>query len=193
MTIAQGKYALANTLGTLGYLSIILQWTWCLITLGNPILTAKNPLFIPQAPIPDAQPAIDFGIFAPFIPFIALIIVAVLLFLTVFTLVRIPKTVGEKGAQATHVIAERIVKQTAKHRPLPAKKRKRLAAWIVWLLKALAVYIPLALVFITPGVEELTTQLITAIGFMGAAFSTGYFLLQLLLSLTLKLDPKKIW
>lgn len=187
------RYAVVNTLGTLGYLSIIIQWTWCVITLGQPLLSSDRPLFLPQAPVPPVSHIIDFGIFTPFVSVIALFIVLLIIFLTVITLIRLPRTVGKTGSDVTHVVASQIIKRTHHRHPLPIKKRKRLSFWIIWVLKFIAVYIPFALVFITPSIDGLTTQLITTVGFACAVLSTFYFVLQLSLTHILRLDKKKIW
>jgi hypothetical protein len=187
------KYLITNSFGTLGYLSIIIQWTWGLITFGQPLLSADQPLLLPQAPIPQASHATDFGIFSPFVTLLALFITILVVVLTVVNLLRLPKAVGRAGAKTTHVVATQIVKKVQRHHPVPAKKSIKLAFWVVWLLKFIAVFIPLTLVFITPSIDGLSTQLITAIGVICAAFSVFYFACQFLLSLVLKLDNKKVW
>ncbi|MBC7764173.1 hypothetical protein H7Y29_00495 [Microbacteriaceae bacterium] len=193
MTSTSWRYAVVNTLGTLGYLSIIVQWTWCVITLGQPLLSADKHLYLPQAPVPPVSHVIDFGILAPFVPVLALLVTVIIIVLTVVTLVRLPKAVGKTGSNMTHAAASQIIKKTHRHHSLPIKKRNKLSFWIIWLLKSIAVYVPFALVFITPAVDGLTTRLVTTVSFACAVLSTFYFVLQLSLSFILKLDKKKIW
>jgi hypothetical protein len=189
------RYLIVNSLGTLGYLSIVIQWTWCLITLGHPLLSADIFATPPPSPSPSSihSPMIDPGLFAPFVPLFAVLVTILVITLTVITLIRLPRTVGKKGAELTHVIATQIVKKAEHRHRMTPKKRVQVSVWITWILKIVAIYVPFALVFATPAVEDLSSQLITLIGFTCAAFSTLYFTLQLLLSFILKLDTKKVW
>jgi hypothetical protein len=187
------RYAITNTFGTLGYISLIIQWAWCLITFGHPLFSLNTAFFLPQAPIPKTTQVIDFGIFTPFISLFALFITILIIILTIITLFFLPRKIGKTGSTVTHVVASQIIKKTHHHQPLPAEKRIRLSFWIIIILKVVAIYAPFALVFITPPVEGLTPRLVTTVGFICAVFSIFYFSLQLLLSFVLRLDKKKIW
>ena len=193
MTSTPWRYIIVNSFGALGYISVIIQWTWSFITLGQPLITADRPLFLPQAPIPPVSHAIDFGVFTPFVSLIALFVTVLIIIFTIITIFRLPKTIGEKGSDITHVVATKIVKTTHRRHPLPVKKTIRLSFWIVCLLKVAAICTPFLLIFITPAIQGLTTQLIFAVGVICALFSLFYFVLQLVLALILRLDKKKVW
>ncbi len=193
MTHASWRSVVVNSLGSLGYMSIIIQWTWCFITLGYPLFSTDHAFLLPQAPIPETRTPVDFGEFTPFIGLVTIFIAILVTIISVVILVRLPKVIGEKGALATHVVARQVVKQTHRQRPIAKKERDRLSYSITWALKGIAIAIPVALVFLTPAIEGLTTQLITTIGIISGAFSLFYFSAQLLFAFMLKVNKNKVW
>ncbi len=193
MTHAPWRSIVVNSFGSLGYMSIIIQWTWCFITLGYPLFSSDHAFLLPQAPIPETRTPVDFGEFTPFIGLLAIFIAVLVTILSVVIVIRLPKTIGEKGAMATHVVARQVVKQTHRQRPIAKQERDRLSYSIVWALKGFAIAIPVALLFSTPAIEGLTTQLITTLGIVCGAFSLFYFSTQLLLAVMLKVNKNKVW
>lgn len=193
MTSSQWRKATINTLGTLGYISGILQWTWTLIILGYPLLTADHVIFFPKpthvVPITSGESVA----FSPVLLVAAIASTLLVLAFTVVTLIKLPKSIGISGAKTTHTVAKAIIPAVTHHKKLPKKQYVALSYRIIITLKYLLTILPLVLLVFAPTIAELSQKIILTVGAGAAIFTLFYFTAQALLVEMLRIDKKSVW
>lgn len=194
MASQKNRRIVVNTLGTLGYFSVILQVAWTIIILGYPLITANsNPLFpAPSSRTAPQLPEIS-GIFSPIITVITIIFVALILLTTIVVIVRLPKTIGQSGARTTHSVAKVILPVVTHQKPLPKKQVVLLSYRLIVMIKYGLILLPLILLLFAPQLSGLTREAIIITGFFCAGFSFIYFTLQLVFVELLRIDKKNVW
>ena len=99
------RLLLVNTFGTLGYLSLLLQWAWTAIILLYPLLQsgAIQRMLTPKQPAKpiEAHPEY-YSDAAPFIAAISVIITIAVIVISVVTILGLPKKIGKTGAKIRH-------------------------------------------------------------------------------------------
>ena len=129
--------AVANTFGTLGYLSLVIQWAWTGLILAYPIIMKANHgdlwWLSPNCRTHESTPAqpIDFGFATPAVSFLAVVIAIVIVVVSVVAVIRLPKNVGKTGAKLTQTAADAIIPVVAHAKDVPKAKRKRLSFKII--------------------------------------------------------------
>jgi hypothetical protein len=187
----QSRVVVANTFGTLGYISIIFQWLWSIIILAQPILSSDMGLLIPQHEPSIAQtPAGPPSTFAVFI----VVFLTILIFaFTLYVLWKLPATVGKKAGEATKHAAETLVPLVTPHHKPTAKQRRiishRLTLGIKWAL----ILIPLIALAFSHPIDGLSISVIWIIGLFCAICSSLYLGLQQLLGKLWRIPPERIW
>ena len=182
-----------NALGTLGYISGILQWAWTLIVLCYPLITADRSVFLPE-PVPHTPtPTTEFGFLSPVVIFIAIAFTLLVLLMTVIVIVRLPKTIGISGAKTTQTVAKAIVPTITHQKHIPKKRYITLTYRIVVGLKYFLTLLPLSLLLFAPTITNLPANVITAVGLIAAGFTLAYFSAQIICVQLLKVDKKKVW
>ena len=189
----QTSKTIANVFGTLGYFSLLLQWTWTLLLLCYPLLTADHSFLLPDAPAEPFHPTNDAVTSSPITAVVAIAVTAFVLVTTVIVIVRLPKQIGKRGAQLTHQTADTIIPIVTKHKALPQKKRRALSYRIILIAKAAFVILPtIGLVWVVAP-YPLTDAAVWAIGLYCAGWSATYFVIQQAIGFFAKIDTRQLW
>ncbi|MEO5949345.1 MAG: hypothetical protein ABIP74_03000 [Candidatus Saccharimonas sp.] len=185
------RKTVVNLLGTLGYISIIFQWLWMIVTLGHPLLSSDLSYLIP---VHDTQVEVV-AVSQPSVFIIGIVItLTIMIFmLTLYVLWKLPRAIGKQGGSVTKHAVHALI-PIITHRQIPAEKeRRRLSRQLILLIKALLVVLPcLALVWARP-IGELSTEVIWVVGIFCASCSLAYFGLQQILIIVLKVSPEESW
>jgi len=193
MTKRQTPKTIANVFGTLGYLSVLLQWTWTLLLLCYPLLTANHSFLLPDVPTEPFRPTHNVVTDSPITTVVATAVTAFVLIATAIIIARLPKQIGKRGAQLTHQTADAIVPIVTKHKVLPQKKRRALSYRIVLLAKLIFVILPvIGLSWVVPS-YPLTSPVVWTIGLYCAGWSIIYFGIQQTIGLFANIDTRRLW
>jgi hypothetical protein len=189
----QTSATVANVFGTLGYLSVLLQWTWVLLLLCYPLLTAEHSFLLPNAPTEPFHPTNDAVTSSPITAIVAIAVTAFVLVMTVIVIARLPKQIGKRGAKLTHQTADTIIPIVTKHKPLPQKKRRVLSYRIILVAKIVFIILPvIGLIWVRPP-YPLTGAVVWAIGLYCACWSIVYFAIQQAIGFFAKIDTRQLW
>lgn len=183
----------ANIAGTLGYFSVLLQWTWTLLILCYPLLTADHSALFPPHPVQPVHATNQVAAPSPIGILAAVIVTAFILTLTIIVLSKLPKAIGKRGAQITHRTANVVIPIMVRHKTLSKAKRKRLSYRIILVLKLLSIVLPVIGLFFTHPIGTLTGSIIWAAGLYCAAWSIFYFAIQLGVGFVSKASSSEIW
>ncbi len=188
------RVLVANTFGTLGYMSVLFQWTWSLLLVGYPfLLSHPEILHTPQQQTAVAPPLEISPAFTPFAVLLVSVITIAILALAVVVVARLPKTIGLTGARITQRTATTLVPVLTHHKKLSPKEKKRLSFGVILTLKLVLTTAPLALLPFAQPFQGITVQIMWFLGLFAALFSAFYFGLQLLTTYLGKIDRSKLW
>ncbi len=194
MTTPRSKNAwqtTANVFGTLGYLSLVMQWTWGLVIFAYPLITDPNS-FIMKRDTDYTPPTITI----PASPILAVVLAAIslaVLVFTVVTIIRLPKAVGKTGAKITHTASNLIVPAIVHHQPISKKRRLKLSFRIVLALKLLLLTLPVASLTLAPTLEVLPHNAMLVVGALGALITLADFILQYAIATIARIPRSAIW
>ena len=178
----------ANIFGTLGYMSIILQWFWAVLLFCYPLIMSDYILLTPtetQAPAP-----IDSSIStSPIVIFIAACVTVAILILAVIAIIRLPKQIGQQGARVTHQAAKAITPIVTRHITIPKNKRRTLTFQIKIYIKLLCVLAPLIALIWIPIDVPLEAAVVWTAGIFCASWSLFYITTQIIVAKLAKI-PK---
>lgn len=186
---------LPNAFGALGYLFILVQWFWAVMVIGYPYLMARGEqLLVPEnTPKPNPVAPIDTGPFLPIILLLSAIIVVIGVVFAIIAMIKLPKTVGQKGAVAAQTAANVIIPVVTHHKVPTKKARKKLTGAIILALKFAAIIVPVtALLFVQP-IAEMPKDVVMAVGLLCMAGSLMWFGLQYITAAATKADTTKLW
>lgn len=183
----------SSVFGTLGYFSVLLQWTWTLLVLCYPLLMADHGFLLPNKPAHPASTMPGGMVSSPIVVIVALAVTAFILVLTVMILIRLPKTIGLRGAKITHKTARLVVPIMTKHAPLPKKKVLTLSYRVILIVKILLVTTPLLGLLFTPAETPLSGLVIWSLAIFCVSWSILYFALQQLIGYIFKIQLDKLW
>jgi len=192
-TKRQTSRTAANVFGTLGYLSVLLQWTWTLLLLCYPLLTADHSFLLPDTPTEPFHPTNDAVTSSPITAVIAIAVTVFVLVVTVIVIARLPKQIGKRGARLTHQAADTIIPIVTKHKPLPQKKRRVLSYRIVLVAKSAFTVLPIIGLIWVVAPYPLTSAVVWAIGLYCASWSIAYFIIQQAIGFFAKIDTRQLW
>lgn len=195
MTARSKRTVLVNILGTLGYISLALQWLWTAVVVGYPLLEARPTFLFPKpAPTPDpaSVPVID-PVFSPIITVVAIAITVAVLIFSVIIVAKLPSTVGRQGAKLTKATAESLVPIVTDHKKISQKKRIKLSYRLTLVIKLLLLVVPLGLLLFARPIESITLEIIWVIGLFTATCTLLYFVAQALLVRLFKVPTTTVW
>ena len=191
------KQATVNTLGALGYSSVIIQWFWSILTIGLAFFTSNlmQELFLPpKRPASDPPPS---SIELPGSLEIIITIVSVILALgiIVYALLAIPKAIGRGGQHLTRRSAKIAMPHLAsRQHSLSKKQRRRLYERVTWSIKLLLICIPLLLLMIPPAPAlGLPHAVVASAGMLFGAASLVLFGIQYILVHHWRIPAKHVW
>ena len=187
------RLRLTNTIGTLGYISVLLQWAWAAIILCYPLITADHTILFPTNTPQAPATQMEFGAMSPMLLIVAAIFTLLVLALSVIALIQLPKNIGKAGTKTTHAVAKVVLPTVTHHKELSKKRYFTLSYRIVFGIKYLMTVLPFVLLIFAPSIIGLSAKIITTVGALVLTFSLVYFSVQLLLAEVLRVDKKKVW
>ena len=182
--------AVANTFGTLGYLSLVIQWAWTGLILAYPIIMKANHgdlwWLSPNCRTHESTPAqpIDLGFATPAVSFLAIVIAIVIVVVSV---------VGKTGAKLTQTAADAIIPVVAHAKDVPKAKRKRLSFKIIVALKCTCTVLALALLLFARPIGQVTFPVIWAAGMFCFVCTMIYWLIQYIAAQVGRVPQHKLW
>jgi len=185
------RTSLVNVLGTLGYISIIFQWLWAIVTVGHPLLSSDLSYLFP---VNDSAPVAQVSTppSAAAITLVIALTVVVFLF-TFYVLWKLPSTIGKQGGRVTKQAASALIPIIAHTHKVKRQERRRLSRNIVLIIKATLITLPcLALIFAQP-IGELHSNVIWVVGVFCVGCSLAYFALQQLCVSLWKIPAESVW
>ena len=189
---------LANTFGIFGYISVTIQWLWIFLLYTYPYITGEKQfsgIFFPNT---DAsariQPlTINFNISPVLTMIITFVVILIILTITIIAIIRLPKEIGKTASQITHQTSDVIVPVVTKHKKISKKKRVTLSYKIINIIKALALIIPLLLIFWTPKITYISTDILWFTSILLAALSLLWFSVQYTIASVVKIPKDLVW
>lgn len=188
----------ANMFGAFGYIAILSQWLWMMVSLLSPVF---NYEMVSDALFPDSGKATE-QVAAVTVPepigmlFVGFAIVFSIS-ITLYALVALPKAIGRSGRSVTHKGADIVLPHIIhhkKHQSVSKKRQKTILERLTWTFKLALIAIPLAALII-PVSPELGLEQAVVIGFgvVCAGVSIFWFTLQLLLAKAAGIPAEKLW
>lgn len=188
-----GKLLAVNILGSLGYLSMLIEWAWVALVFVYPLAEkGKLSWLMPNTPAIPTPPPAPIAM-TPFIVVLMGIIVALCLAATIYALIKLPGSIGRAGARATHISAEAVIPRLTGHKKLTRSRLGRLSFRLIVAIKAILITLPFALTLFLPEVSALPQNVIWIILVFLAFWPMLYFGLQTFFTSLLKLDPTLVW
>lgn len=178
MTKQRIRRLLTHVFVVFAYILVTLQWLW-VFAIGLPQLIETGALdtFMPTEPIKTetiTQPAE----LSPAIAIAAGSITLLFLALTIIVLVKLPKAISSTGDKIVQQSTNAIIPVITHHKKLPVKKKRLLSRRITRAVQLLLVAIPLAVSFLIPPAQAITSQIITTLAIWLACFSTLCFIVS---------------
>lgn len=190
------KRRIVNTLGSLGYVSLIIQWVWMIIILGMPIMVSDGfrDLFLPNrtsTPVPTASISIPEPIAILFLILAVIFTIGV----SIYVIVAVPRAVGRTGNTVTKTSAQVIIPKITHHKKISEKREKTLVERITWSMKIGATAIPVPALMVPPPSDliSLPQDVVTGVGLFCASLTVLWFGAQFVLSKFFSLRPQDIW
>lgn len=186
------RTTVVNIFGTLGYLSIILQWLWLVVIVAHPLLSSDFSLFLPEqhtapaiAPVASNPSPVVIG----FVIFLTILIFAI----TFYILWKLPKGIGLQGARATKRAATVLVPVITHHKKISKKRRLRVSYQAVLGIKLFLICVPIVgLIFAQP-INGLDARAIWTVGLFCGLCSFVYIGIQQLLAPLLNVKTSDLW
>lgn len=144
-TEKSGWQKFANFFGVLGYITIIMEWSW-ISALYLPLLIENDSVRSFLLPSKDAtQPAVTATQNEPslLLMILALIITAFVIIGSAILLIRLPMKVAKTSHKAAEKTAIAAIPVLVHHKKVTKKKKKLLTARIIAWLKLIAIILPL--------------------------------------------------
>lgn len=187
------QQTLANTFGTLGYLSLMLQWTWSLVILFYPFITNRDS-FLFRRETPPVAPVSP--IVMPTHPVISILLITITILILIFaviTILRLPKTIGKTGAQLTRATSAALLPALVQHKKISKKQHVSLSYRTTLALKLLATIVPLIVLLFAPAILAMPGIVIWTIAGTGGIGTAFFFILQILVVEVFKVSKPNVW
>lgn len=183
----------ANTFGTLGYLSTILQWLWAFIVVGYPLLSHNHlSALLPEPSAHSHSTSIDLGALSPIATITAIVFTFLVVGFTIVALIRMPMAIGKRGSKTTHKAATVLV-PIVSHQKLTKKQKRTLTIRLTWWIKLCLIVAPLFALLFASTETGLNQAIIYTIGGFCAIVSLVYFAIQRALQSIFRLDATTMW
>ncbi len=192
MTSLSRRTVVANIFGTLGYLSIIMQWLWLVVIVAHPLLSSDFSFFLPdKSAQPVAVPVASSP--SPIVIGLVLFLTILIFAMTFYVIWKLPKKIGSQGAVATKRAATALIPVITHHKKISKKRRMRLSYQVVLGIKLFLIIVPiLGLIFAQP-INGLDARAIWTVGIFCGLFSLIYIGVQQLIAALLSVKTDDIW
>lgn len=181
-----------NVFGTLGYVSLILQWAWSLLLLFYPQLEADNSFFLPDKTATTTMPTMSLTP-TPLVTGMAILVAVLVITFSIIVVIKLPKSIGQQGKKITQSAATAAVPIITNHAKISEKKKRELSYRIATVIKCIFIITPLILVLFVSENVPLDGALMLIIAGFTAAGSALWFALQYGLSVALRVPTKLLW
>lgn len=171
------QYTISRIILAAAYLSCVLQWLWVLV-LGLPPLIdsgALDMLTTPPPPTPEFTTP-ESSDPSPMAWVAVVIVTVIMLAVTVFVLIRLPRSIARTGERMLETTTEAVLPVITHHKQLPAKKRVVLSRRIMLSIRLLLTLLPFIISLFLPTPGELTHQIVTTVALWLAIISTVGFI-----------------
>jgi hypothetical protein len=187
------RLVLANILGSLGYLSLLIEWAWVALLLVYPLVEkGKFSWLIPNTPTV-APPPIEPLVITPPLAIVMSLVVIFCLIATIYALIKLPASVGRTGGRVTHVGAEAVIPKLTGHKKLSRSRMRRLSFRVIFAIKLIFILLPVVATLIFSSVSALPNNVTWAVLAFLVVWPVLYFGLQAAIVSLLKLDPQLAW
>ncbi len=185
---------IVNIFGTLGYLSVLMQWAWSFLIATYPLLVSKPAFLFPDDVVVRPSHVVESNpLWTPIMVFAAGITTVIIIVITVIVILRAPKSIGKQAAHMTHSAANVIVPAFVGNEKISTKKRKKLSYQIIIVLKLTVILIPLIVLFFAGSIEQVPDQVVWVAAFFCAGCSLIYFAIQAFIAKLARIDTCMIW
>ncbi|QQS22020.1 hypothetical protein IPM09_00470 [Candidatus Saccharibacteria bacterium] len=195
MKTASRRLWVVNSLGTLGYLSLLSQWGWALVVLGYPFISGDHSILFPtDAPraVPQTQ-TIGFGAFSPIVFVIATAISLIILGFTAIYVIRLPRQIGRGGARITRATAQVVALSLAHSKKTPRRQLVRLTYKSMTIIKLIVAVAGCIVLVAAPSIPQLDPAAIWAVAWFCLIWTIVWFGTQLLAVKLLRVDLDSVW
>ena len=186
-----------NFFGTLGYMSVILQWLWVVVLYGPALMdTPLKQLFFPPEGEPIITPPVhEAATQSPLTIALAVGITIIVLAITIYVIIKAPSAVGKTGKKVTHSAAKAVIPVITKHKPIKKEFRRKLTIRITALSKMFLVIIPLVGILPVQFLSELPVSfdIILIITVVNALLSLLFFGLQYAMARVFRTQLTVLW
>ena len=190
------KKVIANSFGTLGYLTSFLQWLWATILYLS--LIQSTTTFINeynQTPT-QAPTQLSISMPGPLGIIILGVTVVVMIAITVYAIIAVPRAIVKTSNKVVHKTAEAAAPlvMRAQHKKESKRLRLKLTTRLVLVVKVLLVVLPLILTAASKLLDEqfISYSIALIAGSALACVSIVFFALQYILALAFKVKPSDI-
>lgn len=187
------KKLIANTVGSIGYIFLLIEWLWATIIIGYPLFSSDFSFFIPPAPTAKTAPTLSFGPLQPLITIIAIATSILVLALAAVTIAQLPKTIAKQGKKTTRRVAKKVIPHVIPKTEQTKKRVVVLSTRLAFALKCLAIIIPIIALIVAPNTTSLSTELTLIVCCFFALITALSFAVQSLIAYALKLPQKYLW
>ncbi len=197
-SVSNGKILTLKTLGVLGYLALTVQMLWLVVAYLPDIMAsdAGRSILLPE-PLSQhitTTPPPQLEIPSSVAIVIAIITVIGIVGITLFSLYRLPSTIGKAASKTVHKTSDLLLPTLTHHKKIPKKRLFVLNRRIELILKlsvSLLLTLPLLLMPVTQ--LYLSSLAILYIGLFLLTVTTAWFLIQFALAIIWKIDHKLYW
>lgn len=194
MAMRYGHSRTVNIFGSLGYLSVFIQWLWISMIIAYPYLEDGTfSRLLQPSQSQSASTPVSFEIPLLIALPITILVTIVIIVVMVVTLVRLPKAIGKTSSVAAHLATDRAASYVSKHTHMRVVDEKKLSYRALIILKCAAVLLPLAISFVQLPRTPLEYTLVIFVSALIAFFSLVYFGLQYLFARLARVNPVTIW
>lgn len=187
-----------NFFGAFGYLYCMLQWFWAVMLYFSVIQSTTN-FISPDASTRHIEQASSVNLAVPDpLKWIVLGAVVILMVgITAYALVKMPMMIVKSSHKAVRTTAKTVAPAIIKlqHKPETEKAKRKVALWLMPVIKAALVITPLAFTICSGLLDKqyVDYTIATGVGYALAAMSLVSFALQYLLSKLLRVAASALW
>jgi hypothetical protein len=172
----------ANLFLALAYIIVTLQWLWVLaIGLPPAINSGVFDTLKPQTRIFEESTPVNSSESSPVILLFAGIATLIFLLLTVYILVKLPKTITKTGEKFVQQTTKVVLPLVSHHQEISSKKHRKLSLRITKMIQVILVLLPVLISFFLPTSDLITQQVIVTLTVWLAGSSLIAFIINWLM------------
>lgn len=194
MKTGSKKLLLANSFGTLGYLSSILSWSWVTMLYLPAFLENEQveKFLIPTPPQEILQQTSTYEPSTATIIF-SIIVTIVVIVSTIIILIKLPSTVAKAGRTVTTKVADSAVPLVTRKHELPPAKKKRLTAQLIKVIKLFIVILPVLATACSIFIQlPMPFEVVMFVSGILSGLALVWFILQYIAARLFKVDAKSL-